>query len=135
MTLSGTATMIRGLSYSALAQSVEQLTVNQWVAGSSPAGGAKSMPRSLANTNTGVFFYVGYTGQRIEPFSPRNQTTLLHTLLCTRDARTGKTGHPIIGATMRERSPRAWQVVRTAVKALALGYARPAVGFAVHPLA
>ncbi len=27
--------------HSALAQLVEQLTVNQWVAGSSPAGGAK----------------------------------------------------------------------------------------------
>ena len=27
--------------YSALAQLVEQMTVNHWVAGSSPAGGAK----------------------------------------------------------------------------------------------
>ena len=31
----------RGSHRSALAQSVEQMTVNHWVAGSSPAGGAK----------------------------------------------------------------------------------------------
>ena len=30
-------------SYSALAQLVEQMTVNHWVAGSSPAGGAKQI--------------------------------------------------------------------------------------------
>ena len=34
-------------AYSALAQLVEQLTVNQRVAGSSPAGGANSSPRSM----------------------------------------------------------------------------------------
>ena len=34
-------------AYSALAQLVEQLTVNQRVAGSSPAGGANFSPRSL----------------------------------------------------------------------------------------
>ena len=35
------------ITHSALAQLVEQLTVNQWVAGSSPAGGAKyRKPRS-----------------------------------------------------------------------------------------
>jgi hypothetical protein len=34
--------------HSALAQSVEQLTVNQWVAGSSPAGGAKQIKKKAA---------------------------------------------------------------------------------------
>ena len=33
------------MEYSSLAQSVEHLTVNQGVAGSSPAGGAKTKPR------------------------------------------------------------------------------------------
>jgi hypothetical protein len=32
---------LNGSHRSALAQSVEQMTVNHWVAGSSPAGGAK----------------------------------------------------------------------------------------------
>ena len=36
--------------YSPLAQSVEQLAVNQWVAGSSPAGGAESENCHLLNS-------------------------------------------------------------------------------------
>ena len=36
------------MSYSSLAQSVEHLTVNQGVAGSSPAGGANERPRQKA---------------------------------------------------------------------------------------
>ena len=35
--------------YSSLAQSVEHLTVNQGVAGSSPAGGAKQKPEANAS--------------------------------------------------------------------------------------
>jgi hypothetical protein len=33
--------MTKEFGYSPLAQSVEQMTVNHWVAGSSPAGGAR----------------------------------------------------------------------------------------------
>ena len=40
---------------SALAQLVEQLTVNQWVAGSSPAGGAKF----LKAARCAAFFMAG----------------------------------------------------------------------------
>ena len=43
LTLRGLLITIRAFlteAYSALAQLVEQMTVNQWVAGSSPAGGA-----------------------------------------------------------------------------------------------
>ena len=64
MTLSGTATMIRGLSYSALAQSVEQLTVNQWVAGSSPAGGAK---KRKGVTSVTPFFISFSSNPALEP--------------------------------------------------------------------
>ena len=35
------ASSVNTETHSALAQSVEQMTVNHWVAGSSPAGGAK----------------------------------------------------------------------------------------------
>ena len=37
------------LTHSSLAQSVEHLTVNQVVAGSSPAGGAKTKPEAIAS--------------------------------------------------------------------------------------
>ena len=40
-------------NHSALAQLVEQMTVNHWVAGSSPAGGAKYQK---AVSNDGFFF-------------------------------------------------------------------------------
>ena len=43
--------------YSSLAQSVEHLTVNQVVAGASPAGGAKK-----EHTQSGVFFFVFLVG-------------------------------------------------------------------------
>ena len=53
---------LRGNAYSALAQLVEQLTVNHWVAGSSPAGGAKYIkPR------TAWFFYFRRSAGREEP--------------------------------------------------------------------
>ena len=39
----------RGSHRSALAQSVEQMTVNHWVAGSSPAGGAKFNEKGRMN--------------------------------------------------------------------------------------
>jgi hypothetical protein len=42
----------KGSQDSALAQSVEQMTVNHWVAGSSPAGGAKI----LKGRTSGLFF-------------------------------------------------------------------------------
>ena len=38
------------LSYSRVAQSVEQLAVNQWVVGSSPTGGAQSENCHLLNS-------------------------------------------------------------------------------------
>ncbi len=41
-------------SYSALAQLVEQMTVNHWVAGSSPAGGAKQIK---GRTSCGLFLF------------------------------------------------------------------------------
>src|SRR5690606_490144 len=43
----------QGSHRSALAQSVEQMTVNHWVAGSSPAGGAKILK---AVSNHGFFY-------------------------------------------------------------------------------
>ena len=49
-------------AYSALAQLVEQLTVNQRVAGSSPAGGANFSPRSLGQGDT---FLVSLTSMRV----------------------------------------------------------------------
>ena len=42
-------------SYSSLAQSVEHLTVNQGVVGSSPTGGAKTKPRGIAS---GLLFWL-----------------------------------------------------------------------------
>jgi hypothetical protein len=43
--------------HSALAQLVEQLTVNQWVAGSSPAGGANT-EKALKCMHFEAFFYL-----------------------------------------------------------------------------
>ena len=50
------------ITHSALAQLVEQLTVNQWVAGSSPAGGAKYRKPRIA-----WFFYFWRSAGREEP--------------------------------------------------------------------
>ena len=50
------------ITHSALAQLVEQLTVNQWVAGSSPAGGAKYIKPRIA-----WFFYFWRSAGREEP--------------------------------------------------------------------
>ena len=44
--------LFEGNTHSALAQLVEQMTVNHWVAGSSPAGGAK-----FRKPRTAWFFY------------------------------------------------------------------------------
>jgi hypothetical protein len=41
--------------YSALAQLVEQMTVNHWVAGSSPAGGAKYSKKASALAEAFLF--------------------------------------------------------------------------------
>ena len=72
---------IYALRYSSLAQSVEHLTVNQGVAGSSPAGGAKKKDRFLKRS----FFYPSH---RLGISSPRkvrcisskrqNQSAFLH---------------------------------------------------------
>ena len=48
-------------AYSALAQLVEQLTVNQRVAGSSPAGGANFSPYSMGRD---IFFRVYSTSMK-----------------------------------------------------------------------
>ena len=47
--------------YSSLAQSVEHLTVNQGVAGSSPAGGAKQNPLSKEGGFLFVLFIFHYS--------------------------------------------------------------------------
>ena len=49
-------------AYSALAQLVEQLTVNQRVAGSSPAGGANFSPRSMGQEES---FLVSSTSMKV----------------------------------------------------------------------
>ena len=43
---------------SALAQLVEQMTVNHWVAGSSPAGGAKHSSSSKGLRKCSLFYWV-----------------------------------------------------------------------------
>ena len=39
----------KSIKYACLAQSVEQLAVNQWVVGSSPTAGARTLRHSLAS--------------------------------------------------------------------------------------
>ena len=54
--------MLKCSASSALAQLVEQMTVNHWVAGSSPAGGANFSPLSLGQ---GGVFLVSSTRMKV----------------------------------------------------------------------
>jgi hypothetical protein len=60
-----------GNTHSALAQLVEQMTVNHWVAGSSPAGGAK-----YRKPRTAWFFYFRRSAGREEPSWVANRTVV-----------------------------------------------------------
>ena len=54
MTITVSFRKIRGLNNSSVAQLVEQMTVNHWVTGSSPVGGAKYI-KALASGDAKAF--------------------------------------------------------------------------------